>query len=80
MRDEIQKLGKGVLQSIGAAEEVAGFIEGGVSVGIRAVVGEPLKGVASVLTGKELMLKKMRDAVGNRRPFGIGFFTEAVVD
>ena len=64
--DEIYQLAKRRSVIVGAREEVRGLVERGVGVRIRAESRELLKRVASVLVGKELVLEKMRNSVGNR--------------
>ena len=80
MGHKIQKLTERILKAVGTAEEIAGLIKGGIGVGVGAVLGEPLKRVAAVLTGKELVLQKMRDAVRNRQPLRLLRRAESVVN
>ena len=53
---KIEKLAERFLKAVGTAEEVRRFVERGIRIGIGAVFRKALKGVASVLVCKELML------------------------
>ena len=77
--DKIKKLAERFLEAIGTAEQICRFVERGVGIGVGAVFRKALESIASVLRHKELMLQKVRDAVGNGHHLRLGSQTEGIV-
>ena len=80
--DKFQKGTEGFREILRAGKHIAGLVEGGEGVGVRAGPGEEGEGVA-VLALKQFMLQIMGDAVGDllefRFPFQLKFIVNGTV-